>query len=473
MKYLLVLLIVSQVIFNTAFSQNTPKVKIEAVKDKVIQYFNTQQSDSLYAMAGTAFKKQLSAEAFKTVCDNNLFPLGTFKTAEFETLEKGVAKYKATFDAAILSMYLSLDSADKLEAFLFQPYKKTVTGPITKIQTDNKQETALDKKVEDIIQPFMFESKSVGLSIGILKDGKQYFYNYGETVKGNKQLPTNKNLYEIGSVTKTFTGILLAKAVTEGKLKLTDPVNKYLPKNAALLIYDGDTAKLVHLSNHTSGLPPLPGNFDMTNEINPYKDYDEAKLLAYLKTAKLQRKPGTKHEYCNLGVGLLGYILSKMYKMPFEEMVTKFITSKAGMTDTREFLLKKDSALFMQGYNAALQKQSQWDLGALTAAGSLRSNTDDMLKYAQLNLETADPVLQKATALSHVSTFTNGQQQIALNWFIQNWGWGNILFHSGATGGYRSFLAVNPVTKNAVIILCNSFTNIDAAGVALQKFLDK
>ncbi len=460
-------------VYLTATAQNTQKEKIEAAKDKVIKYFNAQQPDSLYTMAGVAFKKQLSAETFKSICNNNLFPLGTFKTAEFETLEKGVAKYKATFDGAILSMYLSLDSADKMETFLFQPYKKPVTGPITKTFTDNALVTDLDKKVEDILQPFMFESKSVGLSIGILKDGKQYFYNYGETVKGNKQLPTNKNLYEIGSITKTFTGILLAKAVTEGKLKLTDPVNKYLPKNAAWLIFEGDTAKIINLSNHTSGLPPLPDNFDFTNEANPYKDYDEAKLLAYLKTAKLQRKPGTKFEYCNLGVGLLGYILSKTYKMPFEEMVTKFIASKAGMTDTREFLQKEDSALFMQGYNAALEKQSQWDLGALTAAGSLRSNTSDMLKYAQLNLQTTDPVLQKAITLSHIQTFTDGQQKIALNWFIQNWGWGNILFHGGATGGYRSFLAINPVTKNAVVILCNSFTNIDAAGVALQKFLDK
>lgn len=454
-------------------AQDAQKEKIEAAKEKIIKYFNAQQSDSLYAMAGTVFKKQLSAETFKSVCDNNLFPLGNFKTAEFEKLDKGVAKYKASFDDAVLSMYISLDSAGKLETFLFQPYKKPTAGPVVKTVTDNKLQTDADKKVEDIIQPFMFESKTVGLSIGILKDGKQYFYNYGETVKGNKQLPNNKNLYEIGSVTKTFTGILLAKAVTEGKIKLTDPVNKYLPKNAAWLVYGGDTAKIIHLSNHTSGLPPLPDNFGAADLINPYKDYDEAKLLAYLKTAKLQRKPAEKFEYCNLGVGLLGYILSKMYKMPFEKMVQNFITSKAGMKDTKEFLLQKDSAMFVQGYNDALQKQSQWDFKVLTAAGSLRSTTTDMLKYAALNLDAKDAALKKAITLSQQQTFKDAQQQIGLNWFIQNWGWGNVLFHGGATGGYRSFLAINPVTKNAVVILCNSFTNIDAAGVALLKFLDK
>lgn len=473
MKRLIISLAVINTLLFTACAQDKQKEKIDRVKDKVVQYFNAQQSDSLYAMAGQAFRKQLSPETFKSVCDNNLFPLGELKSAEFETLEKGVAKYKTTFDAAILSMYISLDSAGKLETFLFQPYKKPVTGAVTKTFTDNKLETDQDKKLEDIIQQFMFESKTVGLSIGVLKNGTPFFYNYGETVKGNKQLPSNKNLYEIGSVTKTFTGILLAKAVSEGKIKLNDPVNKYLPKNAAWLVFGGDTTKMVHLSNHTSGLPPLPDNFDMTNEVNPYKDYDNNKLLAYLKTAKLLRKPGEKMEYCNLGVGLLGYILSNTYKMPYEKMVNNFIASKAGMTDTREFLLKKDSALFMQGYNAALEKQGQWDLNALTAAGGLRSNTTDMLQYALLNMETSDAALQKAITLSHQATFNAGNQKIGLNWFLQNWGMGEILFHSGATGGYRAFLAINTKTKNAVVILCNSFTNIDEAGVALMKFLDK
>jgi CubicO group peptidase (beta-lactamase class C family) len=473
MKCLSGMLIVLQIFFNAAFAQNIQKEKIEAAKEKVIRYFNAQQSDSLYAMAGVAFKKQLSEETFKSVCDDNLFPLGNFKAAEFEKLDNGLAKYKVNFDDAVLSMYISLDSVGMLETFLFQPYKKPTTGPVVKTITDNKLETDIDKKLENIVQPFMFESKSVGLSIGILTEGKQYFYNYGETVKGNKKLPTNKNLYEIGSVTKTFAGILLAKAVTDGKIKLTDPVNKYLPKNAAWLISGGDTAKIIHLSNHTSGLPPLPDNFDITNEVNPYSNYDEIKLLAYLKTAKLQRKPGEKFEYCNLGVGLLGYILSKTYKMPFEKMVSEFITSKAGMTNTREFLLKKDSGLFVAGYNDVLEKQSQWDFNALTAAGSLRSNIADMLQYAALNLNAKDITLQKAIALAHQPTFKDKQQQIGLNWFIQNWGWGNVLFHGGATGGYRSFLAINPVTKNAVIILCNSLTDIDASGVALLKLLDK
>ena len=154
-------------------------------------------------------------------------------------------------------------------------------------------------------------------------------------------------------------------------------------------------------------------------------------------------------------------------------MVTDFITSKAGMTDTREFLVKKDSVLFVQGYDESISTQSQWDFKALTAAGSLRSNTEDMLKYAALNLNAADSKLKLAIELSHRETFDAGQQKIALNWFIQNWGWGPLLFHGGATGGYRSLLAVNPNTKNAIIVLSNTAVSNDAVGVAILKYIDK
>lgn len=457
----------------TGFSQDIQKEKNEAMKNKVVHYFNIKNSDSLYSLAGALFKKQIPAEKFKAIGENNLFPLGEIKSAEFEKFEKGLSKYKVTTDVAILSMFISLDSAGLLETFLFQPYKKEISGDYKKTKTDNTLSSELDKKVEAIVQPFMFESKTVGLSIGILKDGKTFFYNYGETKKGNGQIPTSKNLYEIGSITKTFTGILLAKAVTEKKIKFNDPVNKYLPKHVPVIKFGNDTLKIIHLSNHTSGLPPLPGNFEPMDSTNPYKAYDEEKLLEYLKYATLSRKPGEKFEYCNLGVGLLGYILQQVNKMPFEKMVTAFITANAGMTNTRQFLIKKDSALFVQGYDESIFPQGQWDFKILTAAGSLRSNTEDMIKYAVFNLGEAKNNLQKAITLSHQPTFETEQQKIGLNWFLQNWGWGSVLFHGGATGGYRSLLAINPATKNALVILSNTGVSNDAVGIQLLKNLDK
>ncbi len=272
---------------NVIFSQDTQKEKIDAMKTKVINFFNQQKADSLYALTGSGFKKQLTEESFKNVAENNLFTLGEIKLCEFEKFEKGVSKYKVTADAAILSMYLSLDSSGKIETFLFQPYKKEATGEFKKTKSDNKLVDALDKKIDAEMQKFMFESKTVGLSIGVLKNGQTHYYNYGETKKGNGILPNSENLYEIGSITKTFTGLLLAKAVVEKKIALHDPVNKFLPKNIPAIKFGNDTLKIVHLANHTSGLPPLPDNFGATDLINPYKDYDDKKLMEYLKHAAL------------------------------------------------------------------------------------------------------------------------------------------------------------------------------------------
>jgi CubicO group peptidase (beta-lactamase class C family) len=456
------------------YAQDMQKEKVDAMKNRVIKFFNAKDADSLYALAGEEFKKQLSAEKFNEVCDNNLFPLGNIQSAELVKFEKGRAKYKTIFDQGLFSMFISLDETDKLQGFLFQPYKEEPSGEMKKTATDNKLSLEMDKKIDAILQPFMFKSQTVGLSIGILKNGKTSFYNYGETKKGNGQMPSSKNLYEIGSITKTFTGLLLAKAVIEKKISLNDPVNKYLPKDIPVIKFGNDTLKIIHLSNHTSGLPPLPGNLDLQNNLsNPYKNYDATKLFTFLKTATLAQKPGVKFEYCNLGVGLLGTILEKVNKISFEKMVTNFICAKAGMDATKQLLTKKDSALFVQGYDGNISVQGQWDFKALGGAGCLRSNAEDMLKYAVLNFSSNDKVLLQAIELSHTLTFNRDGEKIGLNWFIRELGWGNILFHNGGTGGYHSFLAINRKTKNAIIILSNTAVSNDDIGVEILKHLDK
>ena len=147
-----------------------------------------------------------------------------------------------------------------------------------------------------MMQQYFFDTATVGASIGILVNGKSYLYNYGETVKGNKQLPTNKSIYEIGSISKTFTASLLALAVLEGKVKLSDPVNKYLPKDIPPLQFNNKPITLQSLSNHTSGLPYMPTNLNNTDSFNLFKDYDNKALFDLLKTFKLTREAGEQYK---------------------------------------------------------------------------------------------------------------------------------------------------------------------------------
>src|SRR5207244_1996226 len=124
-----------------------------------------------------------------------------------------------------------------------------------KVKSDNRLLTALDKQVDSAVRPYINLAITTGVSIGILRNGKMYFYNYGETAKGNKKLPNQHTIYEIGSISKTFTATLLADAVSNGKISLGDPVSKYLPARIPALEFEGVPVTIKMLSNHSSGIP--------------------------------------------------------------------------------------------------------------------------------------------------------------------------------------------------------------------------
>ena len=447
--------------------------KIDSVTLLVKKYFNAKDADALYALSGEAFKSQLSAEQFKQISNNNLFPLGTMQTT-FESNANGVNKYKAVFTTGgVLAMYVSLDNKDKLYTFLFKPYIDE-TNKKTDVATNNTLSTALDNTVDSIIKPYITLAATCGVSIGVLKNNITHFYGYGEIIKGNKQIPDEHTLYEIGSITKTFTAILLADAVNNGKIKLDDPVNKYLPDSIPPLQYEGTPVTIEMLSNHSSGIPRMPNNFDdaATDPLNPYKNYNEQKLFSFYKTFKLNRKPGTQYEYSNLAAATLGIILEHVYQKSFEELVTEKICAPLHMNNTRQFIPANDSALVATGYNENGEYNGPWDFEAFAPAGSLRSDAADMLIYAKANLGDAPQALNKDIQLTHQVTFTDGANKTALGWHYIKTGDDEILFHNGGTGGYRSYLGINLNKKIAVVILSNTAISVDDAGNELMKSLE-
>jgi CubicO group peptidase (beta-lactamase class C family) len=314
---------------------------------------------------------------------------------------------------------------------------------------------------------------AAGLSIGILKDGKTIFYGYGETARGNKQIPDQHTIFEIGSISKTFTAILLADAVNSGNVKLDDPVNKYLPDSIPQLQFEGIPITLKTLSNHSSGLPRIPSNFHSSDNANPYKDYDHSDLYSFYKNFKPTRKPCEKYEYSNLAAGTLGVILERVYHENYETLLIEKICKPLGMNDTREFLRKDDSARFAKGYNEDGVYNSQWDFRALGAAGAIRSTVADLLKYAKANLGDAPPKLNKAIQLTHVVTFTDGEAKVGLAWHYIKPGIDEVIFQNGGTGGYHSYLAINTKKKFLVVILSNCTRGTEEVGDAIMKWMEK
>jgi CubicO group peptidase (beta-lactamase class C family) len=472
LKHLLILLLVS--LSTSCFSQNT-REKIDSVCSLLKTYFNNKDATSLYQLTGQAFKKAIPPERFREISSNNLFPLGQMLQAVFEYHREGINKYKAVFTSSTLAMYLSLDSESKLETFLFKEYVDERAKKPEKVKSDNKLLTALDKKVDSAAQSYIGLEVTTGVSIGILKNGKTYFYNYGETAKGNKKLPNAHTIYEIGSISKTFTATLLADAVNSGKISLGDPVSKYLPARIPLLQFDGVPVTIKMLSDHSSAIPRMPTNFETysTDPLNPYKNYGLEQLFTMYSTLKLTRTPGTTYEYSNLAVGTLGAILENIQKKSFEDLVVEKICNPLHMNDTRQYIRKNDSARFAKGYSETGKYNGQWDFKVLAPAGALRSTATDLLLYAKANLGTAPPSLNKAIQLTHVVTFSDGINRVGLGWHFLKLDNDDILFHGGGTGGYRSYLAINPTKKFAVVVLSNTAVETDELGNELMKWLQK
>ncbi len=181
----------------------------------------------------------------------------------------------------------------------------------------------------------------VGLVVGAIAGEQEFLQGFGALRMRGTQPPDADTVFEIGSITKVFTGILLAQAIENGELTLDDRVDDLLPEGWSLP-EPAWTITLRHCTTHTSGLPRLPANLLGISDIlrlaylgsDPYRDYTEEEFREALAMVKLNHEPGTRHEYSNFGAGLLGFILAKKYGSEYESLVKREICRPLGMDRT-------------------------------------------------------------------------------------------------------------------------------------------
>lgn len=465
MKKILFLFILSY----STFAQSNQK-KIDSVRVLVENAFNEKKSAELSELTGETFRKQVPETEIKKVITQLHGDLGLWKSSVFVKSVDGVAFYKGIFEKANMDVYIGLDASDKISTLLFQPNTSDKPKKDYQVATDNKMRSALDIKVDSVVRPYIQLKHTAGLAIAIIKDGKVYTYNYGETKKGNHQLPDpNKTLFEIGSISKTFTAILLADEVVKGNMSLDDPISKYLPDSIPNMAYKGVPITLKTLSNHSSGFPRLPINLYKKGDAldNPYKNYDAQRMFSYLKNFKPYREVGINYEYSNFAVGLLGNILAIQNHTSYEQLLATRITVPLKMQHTFVAIPAKYTTDFAQGYNEKGEATSPWDLNALVAAGGMRSTVNDLVKYLNANMNKAPAKLQKSIGLTHQITFEKGQNVIGLGWHISK---NKTIFqHSGGTGGFRTFVAFDKTNKTGVVVLSNTSEEVAPIGFDLLK----
>jgi D-alanyl-D-alanine-carboxypeptidase/D-alanyl-D-alanine-endopeptidase len=339
-----------------------------------------------------------------------------------------------------------------------------------------------DSTVQVLLQEAVNSRGVRGIVVGLLdENGARRVIAHG--YPGAGALPLDgESVFEIGSMTKVFTGILLADLVRRDEVELTDPVADLLPRDVRVPERNGKRITLFDLTTHSSGLPMNPTNRARVElHQNPYTGYTVSRMYEFLSSYELPRDPGDALEYSNIGVALLGHALSLRAEMTtYDALVSDRILRPLGMTHTAVTLTPRMSAHFVRGYNRAGDPVAIWDLFALAGMGGLRSTANDMLTFAAANLSPKDTDLTLAMRLAHRGlrkaegfdypgipiAFNEGQ--VGFNWFNSRPGERRITWTVGLTGGHSSFLGLDVEARRAVVVLTNTgLNNVDYLGFHL------
>jgi serine-type D-Ala-D-Ala carboxypeptidase/endopeptidase len=343
-----------------------------------------------------------------------------------------------------------------------------------------------DSTIQVLLEQLVNSHGVTGIVVGLLaEDGTRRVIAHGDPATGALPLD-GESVFEIGSMTKVFTGILLADMVRRGLVELADPVAELLAPHVSVPARSGKPITLLDLTTHFSGLPMMPTNLAPANPENPFADYTVSQLYESVSTYELQRDPGDAFEYSNLGVALLGHALSLRAGTTYEVLVSERILQPLDMTHTAVTSTSWMEDHLVRGHDRAGNPASSWDFPATAGMGGLRSTANDMLTFAAANLAAADPSsedtgLAMAMRDSHrrlrqvVAGVTYPgipmafeQGRVGFNWFISRPGERRITWTVGLTGGYSSFLGLDLEARRAVVVLTNTgLNNVDYLGFHL------
>jgi serine-type D-Ala-D-Ala carboxypeptidase/endopeptidase len=228
---------------------------------------------------------------------------------------------------------------------------------------------------------------SVGMVVGIIEPSGRRVIAYGHPAKDEPRVVDGDTVFEIGSITKVFTSLLLADSALRKEVALNDTLQQYLPDGIHIPERGDRSITLLDLSTHTSGLPRTPFNLPSEDLDNPYTGYTEELLYKFLSTYELKRDIGSRFEYSNLGAGLLGLALQRPTGKSYELLLRDRIIGPLKLESTGISVSADMSRRLAKGYGLGLRPMpAPWDMPTLSAAGALRSSANDMLTLLSATL---------------------------------------------------------------------------------------
>jgi len=469
----IILLIVLTLIVNLSFGQ-TEKTANKVVTEKFVKNYNNDDYKSIFSMFADVMKEALPIDKTTEFLKGLKSQTGNITNREFVKYENGTyASYKTTFERAVFVLNISIDDNSEINGFFVKPFVEEVNSENVTNNLTIKNGLITKEQSEIIFENAKKFPNHTQISIAIIKDEKVSYFGVNKESDTISTIDNQKSVFEIGSISKVFTSTLLANFVIDGKIKLNDNINDYLktPFN------NGTEISFINLANHTSGLPRLPTNLDLTkvNPENPYKEYKEQELKEYL-TKYLELSNKGEYQYSNLGAGLLGYTLSKIENVTYESLLQNKIFLKYDMQNSTADINKIKGNL-VRGLNNEGKEVPNWEFSVLVGAGAIFSTVEDLSQFAISQFDYSNKELK----LTRVKTFgLNENMDIGLSWHILKsqsenlWYW-----HNGGTGGYSSSMVIEEKSKNGIIILSNvsafnpNMGNIDKLCFELMKTLEK
>ena len=329
-------------------------------------------------------------------------------------------------------------------------------------------ELTLSDFVKKIIQENVHNGKHQSFFVGVIDGDNVDYYHYGTIEKNGKEVDEN-TMFEIGSITKVFTTLLLADMIEKGEISLDDTIEQFLPEYVVTPSKNGKKITVLDLATHTSGLP-IPDDFPITDP-DAMHEYDREEMYDYLSRVEISREIGSKYEYSNIGIALLGHTISLQAGQSHEELVKERILDKFGMESTCIKQCDKLRDNFAKPHSLGSQV-SELNLSEdMVGAGEIRSSGKDMLVFLSYAMGLKESSLKNSFELTQtINHKIDDRLSIGLGWHVTQNDGGNVISHGGVTNGFSSFVGFDSDSKEGVVVLTNSNVHVDEIGLKILEF---
>ena len=316
----------------------------------------------------------------------------------------------------------------------------------------------------DSLEQAVASGTALSVRGALVQGGDITEFSFGRLAPDGGAAPDGDSAYQIGSITKVFTHLLLAEMVARGKLRYETTIADLLSDEIVFADPAVGEITLLQLATHTSGLPRVPFNLMATDLTDPYANYNEQQLLTALARIGDAQVLSNQQTYSNFGAGLLGYLLGRVDGSSYGQALSAHVLEPLGLNHTGMAPTGRVASPW-----AGHEVVPAWTFDALAGAGALWSTTSDLVRLAQAVIGARLPELkQDVVAGLEVVVEIGDGLSVSPVWHIAETEAGPVYWHNGGTQGNTSFLGIRPATKEALIVLLAG--ELDATAAALGWF---